>query len=205
MSFGLRPAIEEGHNMEDWQKVCDDIENAVDMAVKEDKMVFVAASNSGNGMRRSFPASLRDVFAIYASKGNGAEGDINARWEKGDDNFMTLGIAVELLHCYKDGTADKCEMVYKSGTSLATPIAAGIAATILEVAEGTTKVHERARKKLWKPDGMRTMFRMMSPSDGSSHYRFVAPWYHWSKTWDYHEAKAALVWHSINSEFDRMG
>jgi hypothetical protein len=90
-----------------------------------------------------------------------------------EDDFMTLGIAVECTSL-KDPKNPKEEL--KSGTSYATPIAAAIAAQILYVTECLMDVNPTALKCLRTRKGMRKMFELMCEDKDTSGYRFLAPW-----------------------------
>jgi hypothetical protein len=189
MSFGLRPpaSLEE---KDKFLEIRGDIEDAIDKAGH--RIIFAAASNSGKNQPRAFPATCRKVICVHASDGKGEDGGINPEPEP-DENFMTLGIAVELL--------EKGKSVYKSGTSFATPIAAGIAANVLAIAARRTELSNRVKQELKKCDGMRTMFRLMSPHKSIPKYRFVAPWLHWSESW---RVKNGSVWLDIENELNGL-
>ncbi|KAF2176064.1 subtilisin-like protein [Zopfia rhizophila CBS 207.26] len=153
MSFGLpKPSPKTEH----------DIKEAIKHAAINNVLMFAAASNEGVGHPRTFPSTIRSVICIHASDGMGVNGDINPYHEQGDHNFMTLGIAIKSPKFRQPGDA------YKSGTSFATPVAAGIAANLLEIAP-----NEKSRKTLRDPEDMRKMFALMSERVGK--YAHVAP------------------------------
>ena len=113
-------------------------------------------SNSGKNDPRAFPASCDQVICVHASEGNGEDGGINPQVES-VFNFMTLGMGIELMkRVFESGKKfPKYVKVAKSGTSFATPIGAGIAATVLDltVRVDTTKsrTEERLRgAKVWR-------------------------------------------------------
>ncbi|EKJ79141.1 hypothetical protein FPSE_00742 [Fusarium pseudograminearum CS3096] len=86
-------------------------------------------------------------------------------------NFATLGVAVPLRWNGAD--------VWKSGTSFAVPIAVGIAATVLELAQHKcTKHGPRKLRALYQKQGMEAIFQGMATTrDG---YDFVFPGGHWA-------------------------
>lgn len=89
-------------------------------------------------------------------------------------NFTTLGIGVP-SQWHKDG---KREHVWKSGTSFATPIAAGFAANILDFADFHCNLDDHQRAILQKRRGMVPLFNRMSVNrDG---YNFIHP----NRLWD---------------------
>ncbi|KAF4432615.1 hypothetical protein FACUT_8303 [Fusarium acutatum] len=147
------------------------IESAVSFATGKGVMIFAAASNNGALTERARPARRDDVFCIHASDGLGNKGNMNPTPQEGTRNFSTFGVAVPARY---DG-----KMVCKSGTSFATPIAAGFAATILHFIQ--TVDYEwsiQDRKMFYRKDGMQKIFVKMSERrDG---YDFVnlaqLPW-----------------------------
>ncbi|KAI1806632.1 hypothetical protein F4811DRAFT_509771 [Daldinia bambusicola] len=147
-----------------------DVKAAIDEASRRGKLLFASASNHGNNqIGRTYPAKHRNVIAISASTGKGKDGQISPSPESNDDNFMTLGIAVPLIW--------KERRVYKSGTSYATPIAAGFAINALEFVFRVMGQEHFQRLKQ-SDDFMRCVLRLMSKEDPSG-YRFVAPWLLW--------------------------
>jgi hypothetical protein len=162
MSFGF-----EEHN--------DEIDEAIDNAVKKDKLLFAAASNNGAlSTGPSRPARRSDVMCIYASDGLGNRGPMNPPVDKNEAlfHFSTLGVAMPFKWQNKE--------VWKSGTSFATPIAAGFAASVLYFVESvdytwtTTKFRRRV---LYQKYGMEAVFKAMSVSVGDM--RFVHPIHLW--------------------------
>ena len=149
----------------------DDLDDIINRAAAAGKILLAAAGNHGNNGPRTFPATNRNVICIHASDGKGKDGRISPQPVGNDDNFMTLGIAVPLIWQSND--------VFRSGTSFATPIAAGMAADVLEIAKRTIKMTDRQKEHLHSSDGMRRIFQLLSPmSDGG--YRYVVPWSLWN-------------------------
>ncbi|CAO2657894.1 Nn.00g071540.m01.CDS01 [Neocucurbitaria sp. VM-36] len=128
-------------------------------------LVFAAAGNWGLNFPRAFPSSEKGVFCIYASDGNGYGENINPR-DEGENSFTTLGVAIE--------SAWQNQELLISGTSYATPIAAGIAANILDFGRCTMNLGKGRMKKLGSYQGMRSVLRLMTPVDQSSNY--LCPW-----------------------------
>lgn len=145
----------------------------IEEAHKANIILFAAASNNGGNGRRTYPAKDPYVMCIHAVDGFGNNcGGFNPSAIHNEDNFATLGIGIECVWDEK--------WCSRSGTSYATPIAAGFAANALEFA---TYHKERgilkplACKHLRKPFGMRQMFRLMAyERDG---YQYVQPWEFW--------------------------
>lgn len=154
MSFGFRKEVLVGN-----KRV---ISDAILEAVQKrgyDILFFAAAANDGANEREMFPASHEFVFSIRGTNSGGYFQDFNPPPDfDGPTVFGTLGqdVPSAWLSNYPDE-------VYKSGTSVATPIAAGIAATILGYAR--FRFAERPASmpgKLWTKSGMTSMFLRMS-------------------------------------------
>jgi len=149
------------------------IDEAVERAIKNDKLIFAAASNNGGISGRAQPARSSNVICIHASDGKGNKGGMNPTELDNSDNFATLGVAVP--------SQWKGNQVWKSGTSFATPIAAGFAADILEFANyRCVNLTQRKRDTLHKKEGMQAILRkMVEKRDG---YDFIHPirlWGEW--------------------------
>ena len=106
------------------------IANAI--AERQERIIFMAAaSNSGGNSDVMWPAQHEFVFDIRATDHMGSLPRLNAPSGLGVDNvYGTLGENVE-------GAWPRSENGYKidSGTSYATPIAAGIASLVLDAAK----------------------------------------------------------------------
>ena len=92
--------------------------------------MFAAASNNGGNFGRAFPAVYPSVFCIHSTDGNGNPSSFNPTADDKDVNFSLLGQSVR-SH-WPSGTRNQHDDYHvMSGTSVATPIAAGIAASLL--------------------------------------------------------------------------
>ncbi|RFU75778.1 hypothetical protein TARUN_6537 [Trichoderma arundinaceum] len=148
------------------------IDDAIDRAFKADKLMFAAASNEGgNKRKRCRPGRDSRVICIHACDGKGNKGDMNPSPEKKKDNFTALGVAVK--------SQWKRQVVYKSGTSFATPVAAAFAADILEFANLRCSLSYDQKKLLHRRDGMLAVFHAMSiERDG---YDYLHPEHLWDR------------------------
>ncbi|KAH7140363.1 peptidase S8/S53 domain-containing protein [Dactylonectria estremocensis] len=168
--------------------------------------MFAAASNDGKNEQRAFPARYDPwVICVHASDGMGSDGGINPPMGSGA-NFMTLGMGLELMERRQDegGPVPGYRTVYRSGTSFATPVAAGIAATVLHLAAHVDAIGKTAKRKLKVPQEMERMLRLMSNPghDCGYQYRFLAPWNLWKRSWQANETQSGMAWGKINELFD---
>ena len=172
MSFGW-PTENEGGGL------TDAIRNAC-MKRKDRILFFAAASNSGADSGEWFPASHDFVTAVRATTYEGAFDAFNAPPDyAGADVMGTLGVDVP------DASRDpEAPERLASGTSCATPIAAAIAALVLEATKIespmeypiVSKSHDLDR--LRSLAGMREMFRAQKMSrkvGGRSWYLSAMP------------------------------
>lgn len=167
MSFGFRNQIAIIHK-------------AIKYAFLKDVIMFAAASNDGGNEDVAFPARIYEmVIGINSTNTWGDKSSFTSNTLPRSENFSILGEAVESSWPKHLGQGSR---QWRSGTSYATPIAAGTAATMLFY----------ARVKLQKPDivtemgtcaGMRKLLLSMAEMrDGYNHLR---PWRLWRKDDEY--------------------
>lgn len=146
------------------------IDRAIDKAFRADKLIFAAASNNGGNKGRSHPAAKsQKVMCIHASDGLGTAGSINPTPKANVNNFMTLGIAIE--------SSWKGQEVWKSGTSFATPVAAGIAANVMEFARYNCSLTEEEQQRLYSLEGLQAVFESIAHTrNGYQYIRFGNLW-----------------------------
>jgi hypothetical protein len=162
MSFGLNSLPE--------TKLTDEI----DRLVGQGKLVFAAASNRGGNSGRTWPAShpRGGVICIHAADELATPiANMNPLPLKDKDtkfpldNFMVLG---------RTKSYWKMQDIWISGTSFATPIAAAIAANVLEFARRKTP-HIADRFAVYST--MRHFFReYMTVNNSSGMYHHLQPW-----------------------------
>ncbi|PNP46596.1 hypothetical protein THARTR1_10713 [Trichoderma harzianum] len=117
MSFGIR----------EYNKP---MQMAISNALHNQTLLFAAASNDGANLGRAFPAKYPSVFCIHSTDGNGNPSTFNPTADDKDVNFSLLGENVSShWPMGKNGHYEHVNVM--SGTSVATPIAAGLAAAIL--------------------------------------------------------------------------
>jgi hypothetical protein len=173
MSFGF----------EDTEEVIKDAINCVPAST----IMFAAAANhGGNKVGIAFPASMASVISIKSAKGDGTDSGFNPSSDSGaGDDFSTLGEAV--LSMWRVSDEENGLRIFQkrqSGSSVATPIAAGIAALVLEFLwqpdepdwdrKYLSKSNERL-KLLNRREGMQLLFKNgLSTRHGRC--RYVYPW-----------------------------
>jgi len=135
---------------------------------------FAAASNYGANDKEMFPARHDSVISIRGTNSNGYFEDFNPPRNQNEETvFGTLGLDVPSAWL-----SDHDDEVYKSGTSIATAIAAGIAGTLLGYANGKSKesTFQDVNKKLRTRQGMQVVFRALAYRTLKENYLYLAPW-----------------------------
>lgn len=138
-------------------------------------LFFAAASNSGGNGREMFPASHDAVISIRATNSHGAFLDTNPPADHyGPAVYGTLGKDVPSAWLSNvDGELSR------SGSSVATAVAAGVAAMMLAFANAGFSSAEfrlplEVSALLWTRRGMLAMFAKMSQDMGSRCF-FISP------------------------------
>lgn len=138
------------------------------------KLVIAASSNEGLRKKMTYPAFRNGVIAINSADADGTTSGFNPPM-KPDKELSVLGERVE-------STWIDNSMKYMTGTSVATPIAAGVVGLLLEIAmkydEGrrlngqtvTVDLETHVRRY----DGIMALLRSMSEKKGE--YSNVNPW-----------------------------
>ncbi len=136
-------------------------------------LLFAAAANFGAKEKEMFPARHDYVISVRGTNIEGTFQEFNPPPRRdGPAVYGTLGKVVPSA-----GLCSHDEEVCKSGTSVATPIAAGIAAMLLGYAEfgcHKGKLQEYISRKLRTRDGMRAMFDYMSVYMGEKRF-YICP------------------------------
>jgi len=138
--------------------------------------MFAATSNDGANAEIAFPASAHDsVIGVNSTNTWGGKSDFTPNVLPFSENFSILGEAVESSwpKHLKQG-ARQC----RSGTSYATPIAAGTAANILFYVRMKIDNEERVRE-MATCRGMKKLLLSMTTLTGG--YSYVRPWVLWRK------------------------
>ncbi|EWG53143.1 hypothetical protein FVEG_17063 [Fusarium verticillioides 7600] len=165
MSFGIRE-FDEGMMKE--------IQNAR----MNRTLMFAAASNDGANHGRAFPAKDSGVFCIHSSDANGRPSGFNPIAEEDDVNFCFLGENVESHWPVGIGGHNE-DMRVMSGTSVATPIAAGAAASLLSLVRQHEKdvPFDSDRLGWWLKDldFMKAVLKSMRKGNKYDSYDYIPP------------------------------
>lgn len=167
MSFGFRSRI-----------------NAINQAIKDafskDVIMFAATSNDGGNEEVAFPA-VENAMVIGINSTNvwGDKSNFTPNTLSRSENFSILGEAIESSWPKHLGQGSRqC----KSGTSYATPIAAGTAASMLFYSRMKLQKQEKVAE-LRSCAGMRKM--LLSMSEMRDGYNYIRPWVLWRKDDEY--------------------
>lgn len=157
----------------------EDISKQINLARLKGVLIFAAASNDGPNAPDwgAFPAWLSNVFCINSADSSGAKSWFNPRNTDEKLNFMFIGEEIGILS--EDGTL-VADLPRLTGTSFATPIAAGTAALVLDLVR-MQKIETASPKVepcLKTYEGMSAVFKMMSspPTAFGAEFYNVRPW-----------------------------
>jgi len=147
------------------------IREALQDAHQKGVLILASASNSGANDPITFPANLPFVVCIGAADGLGNKSDFTS-YKFGEEKYIALGVAVSgaKARFYED---KKLLEERRSGTSTATPIAAGIAALLIGYVRQSS--YHIGDIELGNQN-IRKLFLAMSAETVGSPNRFLAPW-----------------------------
>ena len=141
-------------------------------------LMFAAASNDGANLGRAFPAKYPGVFCIHSTDGNGNPSTFNPTAHERDVSFSLLGENVS-SHWPFGKKGHRQHVNAMSGTSVATPIAAGLAATVLSFARQQEQRMTPGKESLapWLKDthSMDTVLRSMVRQTRGVNYDYITP------------------------------
>jgi tetratricopeptide (TPR) repeat protein len=150
------------------------IAKALGKAIEKGILVFACASNSGANDPITFPARLQGIFCIGSADGKGAQSIFNPPSED-EETYSALGEAVQgacPANLSQEPGYNATEgTIRRDGTSISTPIAAGIAALLIDY---TWQFMDGKGAQTY--ENMRKLFIEMSKSTVRKDYRYLAPW-----------------------------
>lgn len=152
------------------------ISDAIREAVYERKdsiLFFAAASNYGANDREMFPARHDSVISIRGTNANGDFEDFNP--PKSQDEVAVFGtLGLDVPSAWANSDYDE----YKSGTSIATAIAAGIAGSLLGYISShpPEKPFYNVKYRAWTRRGMLAIFKVLSSNTLKAGYLYLTTW-----------------------------
>lgn len=148
-----------------YEEYLENIQRAIGTASSASILMFCAASNGGGNTSIAYPANQNEVICVNSANGLGAPSDYNPDEAQEGRNLCALGEGVK-------SPGPKLRQRRKSGTSFATPIAAALAAVVLDYAQqNMRKGDEFTVSKLQKRNGMlEVLVRLMGRKRSGYYY-----------------------------------
>ncbi|ATY59539.1 Peptidase S8 subtilisin kexin sedolisin [Cordyceps militaris] len=160
-----------------------DIDRALARALIPASTIIFAAAHRNVGQHEgpTWPGTRSGVIAIHSTDGEGRpQGNASVGMDK---YFATLGCDIATTESFcTPGTfcRPKRTEVYATGVSYATPIAAGIAANVLEIIRhDAAPDYDDVRRWFYNGQYVKRLFEAMSQEDNRC--RFVQPWKFWQQ------------------------
>jgi hypothetical protein len=156
------------------------VRNAIQYATDAKVIIFAASSNEGNRQDILFPAGEWAPFCINSSNGNGITSDFNPPARLQTERFTILGENVKSAWLQRPRQSKNETDVspvpasaVRTGTSVATPIAASVGALIILFArQWEPKGHEVLEDR----QGMYFILNDMAVAE-SSGFNDIIPWH----------------------------
>lgn len=158
-----------------WEYEKPEVGEQIDRARGKGILIFAAASNDGDLAPEHgvYPGSHHLVYSIYSCDKLGNRSSFNPGFTSDATKFMFPGEDVAILEA--DNRPVKGS-VRQNGTSFATPIAAGTAAMVLDLARHELKDSKEVERRLKDYTGMSAVFQAMSAGAQGGGYHHVKPW-----------------------------
>jgi Subtilase family len=148
------------------------VHQAILSAYRQNILLFAAARNNGALQKVAYPADQPEVICVYSADGEGNGSHFNPSPE----NNMALSVVGEAV----ESSWLENKTVRESGTSSATPIAAGIAGILMDyllfVRKGNwTEEHTFIANKIKRPHGMLKVMKSHLCTERQG-FHFLTPW-----------------------------
>jgi hypothetical protein len=137
------------------------IQDELEKAVHQKKIIFAAASDNGANTGRSYPATQPGVICVHSVDGLGNASSFNPTEVAGTDNFCVLGEHVDAAWPSFSPTTQLGGTRRMSGSATATSVAVAIAALMITIVDDNTSEQEYA-SWLKSYAGIRAVFRRLS-------------------------------------------
>ncbi|KAH7176810.1 peptidase S8/S53 domain-containing protein [Dactylonectria macrodidyma] len=149
------------------------LSESVNYAARNNVLMFAAASNDGKNRPEevAWPARDMHVICVHSAEGFGTPSTFTPG-PQDNQKIMVLGECVKSAWPQRLTSPENHKLM--SGTSCAAPIAAGIAAILLDYARGFLEDGEW--KRFRRVDSMRRMFEKMRSPGSPSGYWWIRHW-----------------------------
>jgi hypothetical protein len=151
-----------------------EIETVINKAIEKGIIVIAAAGNEGSNFDIPFPANMTDVFCIGAATALGRDSEFNPPH---DEILKFSALGEEVLAAYTKYNCDPIskhnERQVRSGSSIAVPVAVGVATNMLEYIAGALHCRFEGRDTTL---AMEKLFLAMSSATRKKDYKNLVPW-----------------------------
>lgn len=146
---------------------------AIQHAAREGVLIFAAASNAGKNLPEgiAWPAREENVICVHSADGFGNR---SAFTPSPKDNMRIMVLGEYIKSPWPEKLKSPENLKHMSGTSCAAPIAAGIAAVILDYARDF--LNDDEWKSLRRVRSMRRMFEELRDTDNTEGYWWIKHW-----------------------------
>jgi hypothetical protein len=155
-------------------KTIPELETVINKAIEHGIIVIAAAGNEGSNFDIPFPANIMDVFCIGAARALGRDSEFNPPH---DEVLKFSALGEEVLAAYTKHDCDPIsrhnERQVRSGSSIAVPVAVGVAANMLEYVAGALDCRFEGRDTTIS---MKKLFIAMSSATRKKDYKNLVPW-----------------------------
>ena len=163
-------------SLKDFDRFFDTIAPAIQEADDKKIIMFAAAGNGGGFIGAGYPAISNQVIPIFSTDGVAAK---RSRFSplalNSGLSFSALG---ENIESSWPGHLDETHKRVQSGTSFATPLLAGFAATLLEYARQQLQLSVIQLQHLRSREGMQAVLKLMAAGrmNPETKYFDLQPW-----------------------------